>query len=198
MTRMAAPPPPADKATWRAWARAERRALARDDRARAAADLSLRRHLVDWPVWRGARWALVYLAFGDECDPLGRFPHAGPSLATTRTPAAGEPLSVHVHDPATLERHPFGFWQPSDRAPRVALDEIDVVLVPGLVFAADGGRLGYGRGLYDRLLVTLPEQAVTVGVTRDALVVPALPIEPHDVDVDWLLTESGLRRATTR
>ena len=194
-----APPPTADKAAWRAWARATRRALAHDEGGRAAADLSLQRHIVDWPVWRRARWALVYLAFGDECDPLGTpGAHHGPRLATTRTPAAGRQLSVHVHDPATLERHAFGFSQPSAAAPSVALDEIDVVLVPGLAFDAGGGRLGYGRGLYDRLLATLGEHAVTVGVTRDALVVPRLPLEPHDVDVDWLLTESGLRRARSR
>jgi 5-formyltetrahydrofolate cyclo-ligase len=193
------PSPSAHKAAWRTWARARRRRLARDEAGRAAAERRMRAHLVAWPAWRAARWALVYLAFADECDPLAGHAHGeGPRLAATRTLAGDAPLRVHAYDPAALERHAFGFSQPAADVPTVPLDEIDVVLVPGLCFDAHGGRLGYGRGLYDRLLSEVGASTRTVGVTRDALVVRALPIEPHDVDVGWLLTESGLRRARPR
>jgi 5-formyltetrahydrofolate cyclo-ligase len=196
MTVEAPPAPTAGKADWRRWARGVRRRLAEDRAGRAEADRRTLSHLVAWRVWREARWALVYLAFGDESDPLGTHAADGrPRLATTRTPADGLPLSVHVHDPAVLERHAFGFSQPPADAPAVPLDEVDVVLVPGLCFDVRGVRLGHGRGLYDRLLVTVPARTATVGVTRDALVVPALPKEAHDVDVQWLLTETGLRAA---
>jgi 5-formyltetrahydrofolate cyclo-ligase len=194
-----APSPSADKSAWRTWARARRRRLARDEAGRADAEGEMLTHLVAWPAWHAARWALVYLAFADECDPLAAHAHGeGPRLATTRTPGGDEPLRVHAYDPAALERHAFGFSQPAADAPTVSLDEIDVVLVPGLCFDAHGGRLGYGRGLYDRLLREVSASTRTVGVTRDALVVPRLPIETHDVDVGWLLSESGLRRARPR
>jgi 5-formyltetrahydrofolate cyclo-ligase len=195
----APPPATAGKPAWRSWARDARRTLAADGAARAEADRRLLAHLLAWPRWREARWALVYLAFGDECDPLASYAlPAGPRFATTRTHAVDLPLTVHVHDPATLERHALGFAHPSAGAPSVPLDDIDVALVPGLVFDHAGGRLGYGQGLYDRLLATLPATVATVGVTRDVLVVPSLPRESHDVDVGWLLTEQGLRRARAR
>jgi 5-formyltetrahydrofolate cyclo-ligase len=207
------PPHPTDaKVRWRAWARAERRRLANDALASARAWSQAGAHLAAWPTWAHARWALVYLPFGDEPDPLGlapvtAAPHATgtgpattgrPRLAATRTPPDSDLLSVHALHPRVLERHPFGFAQPHASAVPVPVDQIDVVLVPGLCFDRRGGRLGYGRGLYDRLLAGLPREVVTVGVARDALVVAALPLEPHDVDVQWLLTERGLQRTRPR
>ncbi len=195
----ASPEHGASKAEWRDWARATRRRLARDAAARAAADDRMRAHLGAWGAWRDARWALVYLPFGDECDPLaGAADEHGPRLATTRTGAGTGPLSVHVLDASALERHAFGFSQPRPDAPGVTLAEIDVVLVPGLAFDQHGGRLGYGRGLYDRLLGTLHASAQTVGVARRDLVVPAVPVEHHDVDVAWLLSEDGITRVRPR
>jgi 5-formyltetrahydrofolate cyclo-ligase len=183
----------AAKHDWRAWARARRRTLAADDAERDEADACSLQHLLAWTPWREARWALVYLAFGDEPNPLGAGPPAStPRLATTRT-SRGVPLTVHALDHGTLERHRFGFLQPPADATPVPLDEVDVILVPGLVFDVRGVRLGYGRGLYDRLLAPLPATVATVGVTREALVVPRLPREAHDVPVRYLLSEAGLR-----
>lgn len=150
--------------------------------------------------------ALVYLAFGSELDPLaggllpglrGDAEGAGvrsrlPLIATTRTPQSGG-LQVRALDPDALERHPLGFLQPRADAPSMPLERIDVVLVPGLCFDRGGGRLGYGRGYYDRLLPLLPPHTVTIGVVHDALVVPRVPCEPHDAPVRFLVSESGVR-----
>lgn len=213
------PDPPsaaADKGAWRRWARARRDTLAGADTARVV-ERRIAEHLRDWAPWRGARVALVYLAFGSELDPLagglrpgievvdpaaaalGRdgpaLGHDGPALATTRTPPDGAELEVRALLPNALERHPLGFLQPRADAPTVALDRIDVVLVPGLCFDVRGVRLGYGRGYYDRLLPRLGACAETVGVVHDDLVVPALPHGPHDVPVRHLVGEGGLRAA---
>lgn len=162
-------------------------------------------HLLAWPPWRASRVALVYLAFGSELDPLagGLRPALlgaaaataadAPMLVTTRTPADGAELHVHTLEPERLERHALGFLQPRDDAPRIPLERIDVVLVPGLCFDDRGTRLGYGRGYYDRLLPRLPARVPTVGVVHDALVVRGVPREPHDAPVRYLVSESGLR-----
>jgi 5-formyltetrahydrofolate cyclo-ligase len=71
---------------------------------------------------------------------------------------------------------------------------VDVALVPGLVFDVRGTRLGFGAGFYDRLLPSLRAGIPIIGVTRDALVVPELPSEAHDVLMVYLVTESGVRQ----
>ena len=68
---------------------------------------------------------------------------------------------------------------------------MDAILLPGLAFDRAGVRLGYGGGFYDRLLPDF--RGVTVGVIQAGLLVPALPREPHDLPVRWLVTERGAR-----
>jgi len=149
------------------------------------------RSLVDWAPLQGT--VLSYLAMRDEVDlalvnDLGRC-----RVAITRTPGDG-PLSVHEYRPNGLERHPLGFDQPSADSRHVPLDEIDVVLVPGLVFDRRGNRLGRGKGYYDELLKRLPEGVIRIGITVDELLVEDVPTEPHDWRVTWVATESGVHR----
>lgn len=188
--RATRPAPDASKATWRAWAHAVRHAWGADPDRRARDQAAVRGHLAAWPRWRRARHPLVYVAFGDELDPLAN-DAADPPWATTRTVGAHAPLELRAYRPP-FERHPFGFLQPRADAPRVDPAAVDLVLVPGLAFDRGGGRLGHGQGHYDRLLPTLPPDVPRVGVAIDALVVARVPTEAHDVPMTHLLTPSGL------
>jgi len=71
----------------------------------------------------------------------------------------------------------------------VPLEEIDLVMVPGIAFDRSGYRLGYGRGYYDRTF-GFTRQAVLAGLAYDFQVVDELPIEEHDVNLDLLVTSS--------
>ena len=67
---------------------------------------------------------------------------------------------------------------------------VDVVVVPGVAFTRDGDRLGQGGGWYDRFLCRLGPGAVSIGVCFVEQVVDELPLEPHDVRVDRVVTDS--------
>lgn len=67
---------------------------------------------------------------------------------------------------------------------------IDIVILPGSVFDTRGGRLGYGGGYYDRFLVNKAPQALRVGFAFDLQIVDAVPIEPHDQRMDYIVTET--------
>lgn len=71
---------------------------------------------------------------------------------------------------------------------------VDVVIVPGLAFTAAGQRLGQGGGWYDRFLAQVPPGCPTVGVCFAVQVVDEMPVEPHDVVLDRVVTEHGLVR----
>jgi 5-formyltetrahydrofolate cyclo-ligase len=68
--------------------------------------------------------------------------------------------------------------------------ELDIVVVPGLAFTADGRRLGQGGGHYDRFLPRLREGCVTVGAAFAEQVVADLPTEPHDVHLTHVATDA--------
>jgi 5-formyltetrahydrofolate cyclo-ligase len=71
----------------------------------------------------------------------------------------------------------------------IGLNEIDVILVPGVAFTRAGQRLGRGGGYYDRLLAALPASTVRLGVCFEMQLVAELPSEPHDMRVDAVITE---------
>jgi 5-formyltetrahydrofolate cyclo-ligase len=141
---------------------------------------------------RPSGWIVTYRPLPHELDvsSLEQHPALGP-FALTRTAETGRDLSLH---PATSrpERHRWGFDQPAAGSPEVPVQDVAVILVPGLVFDRRGQRLGHGLGYYDRLLARLPPDALRIGVVEAALVVEALPVEPHDIMMTHLATEHGV------
>ncbi len=151
--------------------------------------------LEQWLRIQPVSGVLVYLSMPGEIaaeDLAGRIPHP---LFTTRTPDEG-PLTVHRFD-APREQHQYGFLQPARGVPQADLDDIGIVLVPGLAFGRDGSRLGRGKGYYDRLLSSLPGRAF-VGVTLARSVLGTVPVEAHDVLMTHLATEMGVIRIEVR
>ncbi|KJH68806.1 5-formyltetrahydrofolate cyclo-ligase [Chromobacterium violaceum] len=86
---------------------------------------------------------------------------------------------------------------------RLRAERLDVVFVPLLGVDRDGYRMGQGGGFYDSTLAfrrrhALSGKPLLVGVAFDCQLVDAVPREAWDVRLDWLLTESGLRRLPLR
>ncbi|MBK5267517.1 MAG: 5-formyltetrahydrofolate cyclo-ligase [Acidimicrobiia bacterium] len=135
---------------------------------------------------------LTYSAMPGEAD-VESIEGAG-QLLLTRTPEVGG-LTVHRAD-SPMETHRWGYRQPVAEAARVESMEIDVVLVPGALFDRRGGRLGHGRGYYDRLLVTCRPDVIRVGVTTAGAIVERIPTEPHDIAMTHLATEAGVRQVS--
>mgnify|MGYP001160585189 FL=1 len=164
--------------------------------ARPPAGVETRRrvvaHVERWLRERSARVVVGFLAMGDEID-IPPLVESLPEIrfGLTRT-APGKHLTVHdFHGPR--ERHPYGFEQPSVEAREIPPTEIDVVLVPGLAFSLDGRRLGRGAGYYDRFLAGV--EATKVGLTTRDRIRTDIPLEPHDVTMDWVATEDGVFEA---
>lgn len=79
----------------------------------------------------------------------------------------------------------FGIPEPVE-APASTLPDVDVVLVPGLAFDESGGRLGWGRGYYDRALGD--SAARPVGVCLAPGLVGEVPTEAHDIRMHAVVT----------
>ena len=89
-----------------------------------------------------------------------------------------------------LEPGAWGLLEPL-QAPH-ELPPVQLLLVPGLAFAADGHRLGYGRGFYDGVLDRLAREVLTLGVGFRFQQCPALPVDPHDRPVQGRVDERGI------
>lgn len=80
----------------------------------------------------------------------------------------------------------------------IPLDELELLVLPGVGFDRHGHRLGYGQGFYDRLLGHAPRRPVLAGLAYEEQVVERLPRDPHDVCIDLLVTEMHLWRMVER
>jgi 5-formyltetrahydrofolate cyclo-ligase len=104
-------------------------------------------------------------------------------------PGPGEP----AWNTAKLEPDAWGMLAPRVRVP-VRAGAVGAILVPGLAFDRAGYRLGRGAGVYDRLLASLPEHVLRIGLIPSARLVETLPREAHDVPMHAVVTPEGVHR----
>jgi len=134
---------------------------------------------------------MAYVAFRNELDLAALFEML-PSIEWVVPRVVGQRMVVHPYDPARLVRHRFGMLEPAADLPIVAPDTLDVVLVPGVAFDRQGGRMGFGGGFYDGFLPTT--DALRVGITFDDCLVEAVPFDRHDQRMDWVITPTQVLR----
>lgn len=154
--------------------------------------------LAAWPVWRNAATVMVYAPMKGEADVSGLARRAlaeGKRVCIPRVDwQAGTMEAVGIQSwEQDLQSGKRGVMQPRPGLESVAPGQIEAVLVPGLAFDEEGGRLGRGAGYYDRFMAGLGEQATTVGVALSAQVVDRVPMGPGDVRVRALATAQGVR-----
>ena len=178
-----------------------RRRLERVDpaAARSAADRVADRVLALPEVERAERFFFSQSA-ASEIDTwrlVDRLLATGREVYVPRADSGDRRLHVHRY-PCELRTLSFGLRQPRRGTPELAaraVDEtIEAVFVLGLGFDRRGYRLGYGSGYFDRFLAERPFPAI--GLAFQAQLVAELPVEPHDVPMEAVVTEADTVRIT--
>lgn len=182
------------KAALRAEALEIVRAMPAAERAEAA-EAALAR-LVEWEAWREARTVALFCGKPDEIDTEGFIRRALREGKTVLLPRLGgeaggaprmEMVPVRDYD-RDLTEGAFGLLEPARELSAEGAPAPDLVLVPGTAFDERGGRVGRGKGYYDRWLEG--RSATRAGLCFDAQVLrKKLPLEAHDQLLDALVTE---------
>lgn len=74
----------------------------------------------------------------------------------------------------------------------IPIAELDIVMVPGVGFSREGGRMGNGQGYYDRLLTNARPDCPLVGLCYECQLFDDLVVSPHDVFMDRVVTEAAV------
>ena len=90
-----------------------------------------------------------------------------------------------------LKQNSFGYYEPKSILP-VNIEEIDLVIVPGVVFDKNLNRIGFGKGYYDKILNRLKPSAKKIALAHDFQVLEDIPAEEHDVKMDMIITEKNI------
>jgi 5-formyltetrahydrofolate cyclo-ligase len=155
--------------------------------------LAIRTRLTALDCWRTARTIFSYHPLKDEVNLL-------PLLEEQRTKEwifpriNGESLSLHRWTPdAPWLKGSFDIHEPDPAHwAEVDIETIDLVLIPGIAFDRSGGRLGRGKGFYDRLLSSQGFRAIKIGIVSELCLFQKIPTESHDIRMDLVITESGI------
>jgi len=141
--------------------------------------------LEDWLRDRPSlRKIAVYSALPGEVD-LSSVPVRQPEIIWLYPRVIGDHLTFH--EGGNLRPGAFGLLEPAGESPEIPLGEIDAFICPGLAFDTGGGRLGRGRGYYDRVLAQARPDALKIGVCFPQQIVTDTFPEPHDVKMDAVL-----------
>ncbi|MFN8020657.1 MAG: 5-formyltetrahydrofolate cyclo-ligase [Acidimicrobiales bacterium] len=153
-----------------------------DDRTLRSVTLWAR--IAELPQYASARTVMAFASMPSEPDTDGLFARLerdGKALVLPRI--VGDELEPALVGDGT-KAAVWGIREPQGAA--VDPTSIDLVIVPGVAFTLAGGRLGHGKAYYDRFLPRT--QAFTVGACFDEQVVDDLPLEPHDVLLDLVIS----------
>ena len=185
--------------------RADLPAIERAERARAATALLLALpELADV----AGRTIAGYVSVKGELDPAAALAGAvarGGRVALPRVSREAPRLRFHEVAPgAELASGPgpFGLHEPDAASPEVAVEDLDVMIVPAVAFDAEGRRLGFGGGYYDGALALARSGArgrtALIGFAYDFQIVDECPSGDGDLPVDLVVTDARVLRKAVR
>lgn len=153
------------------------------------------------PQYAAAGTVMFYVDVRDEVRTRHFFPQVRQQGKRIVVPyCVGDRLGLFLLESIDeLAAGTFGILEPKselrqrrDRA--VEPEAIDLIVVPGVAFDRRGGRLGHGRGYYDRLLERVRPDTALVALAFACQLFAEVPLEPHDVTMDVVITEEAIYR----
>jgi 5-formyltetrahydrofolate cyclo-ligase len=172
--------------------------VAINDADRQAKSLAACQLIATSPEFAAARIVMLYLSMPTEVDTASLALKCWQTGKTVVVPKVSwdqrRMLPVEITSLQTgLTTTDKGIREPIEGKP-IPLAFIDIVIVPGLGFTADGHRIGRGIGFYDRFLAQAEFIGLSCGLAFEEQIVPRLPVLDHDMPLSMLVTDRGIRR----
>ena len=184
-----------DKLLFRKQALKKRSGLFSSAEEKKEADMKIFENLITSCLTEKAELVLTYVSYRDEADTLKLIEYLlteGISVAVPRCRKQGQMDFFLIKSFDDLKPSFMGIPEPEYDVTRLVRDFTGALcIVPGTAFDLKGNRTGYGGGYYDRVL-SREKDIVTAGICYSPLIFDEVPSEPHDISVDYIITEKGI------
>lgn len=170
-----------------------------DKETRRIKEQAIKNRLFNIEFFKEAETILFYASFKSEVDTMRCIEHSlrlGKRISLPVIDKIHKRLRIYeIKDISELVPNYMGIPEPVEtRARSVKLDEIDLMIIPGIGFDLMGNRLGYGAGYYDRFLIYKKDSGARGHIPAIALafeeqIMDRIPSEPHDIKVDIIITD---------
>lgn len=154
------------------------------------------RNLVETPEFKNANTIMAFLSLPHEVDTASFILYAWQHAKTIAVPKISWqqrhmiPVQINSLDTG-IATEAGGLRNPVTGVP-VPLEDIDLVVTPGLAFDKNGNRLGRGGSYYDRFFQNKQLRAVKCGFGFSEQVLPEVPIVENDRPVNMMVTDKGV------
>jgi 5-formyltetrahydrofolate cyclo-ligase len=175
-------------------------ALRRSQSPQAIAKKSdeIKRKLLGTAQFSEAETILFYLALADEVQTEKMVEESlklGKRVAVPLIDSQNNQILIsQLKNPKReLEPGTLGILQPKKNSYRpLNVEELELVIVPGIAFDKKGNRLGFGKGFYDRFLKRVPDRTKSIALAFELQLVDDIRPQPHDAPVDYIITEKKI------
>lgn len=137
------------------------------------------------PAFAGAKVVALFSSLNDEPSTSEALTRWSRIKRIVLPRVEGEVMRFYDYVPSAMTDGAFGISEP-DTTTLCLPEEIDLIIVPGVAFTADGMRLGRGKGFYDKYLSQNGFRAFKTGVCYPHQIIAELAVDSHDIPVDCL------------
>ncbi len=158
------------------------------------------------PEYQAAKTVLLYLDVRAEVRTRHDLPAALASGKKVVVPWCNDEGQLELFHLESLDELSVGMYKilepkaelRSLPAKQVNVKEIDLIMVPGVAFDRRGGRMGHGKGYYDKLLEHARPTTPLVALAFECQLLPEIPVHAHDVFMDKVITEAEIYQGRGR
>lgn len=160
-------------------------------------DSMIMHRVISLPDFEEAKTILYFASFRSEVATLPHIEEAlkgGKRIVLPKVHNKDKRLKLYeILDTGDIKPGFMGIPEPKVMPERQRdINDVDLVIMPGVAFDQDGNRLGYGAGYYDKLLAGLKKDIPLIGIAYEEQIVDTLPSEGHDVKVNKIVTDKRI------
>ncbi|MBS6007440.1 MAG: 5-formyltetrahydrofolate cyclo-ligase [Clostridium baratii] len=147
--------------------------------------------LKDTKEYKEAKGIFVYIGFGSEINTKILIEDAledGKEVCVPKV-IKKDMVFIKINSLENLVTSSYGILEPVGDKNNFNVDNLGLIIMPGLAFDKQGNRLGYGRGYYDKFLSNNKINVKKIALAYDFQILDKVPSEEHDIKVDSIITE---------
>ena len=156
-------------------------------------DNKIKNKLLNIELYKKSKNIFVYIGFGSEINTkeiINCFFYDNKNVYVPKTNIETKEMNaVKINSFENLVENRYGILEPNNDEIILNKDNIDLIILPGVAFDYNGGRVGYGGGYYDRYLESINKDISKVALIYDFQLLDKVPCEDHDIRADYIITE---------
>lgn len=159
-------------------------------------DESIFSKLITSEFYKNSKVLFSFVSFGSEVDThqiINQALKDSKTICVPRIESKEKGMEIFkINSLDELKTGYFGILEPMKSCPAIDPESIDLILMPGVAFDKQGGRVGYGRGFYDNFLRKMNKKVDKIALSYDFQLLDKVPMDEFDVRIDGIITEKQL------